>query len=383
MGKFKSFISFCLHISLYMLAKVVKKDRNIWIFGAWFGKQYSDNSRYLFEYVNKHHSEIDAIWLSDADFVVERLRSQGFRAYRRKSFWAIWYALRAGCSIFVHSNSADCLAFMNNKKTKLIQLWHGAPIKKIGFDDKFANISKQKSFKDLLRPYVDEHYDLFTALGEMDAKVYKSAFLPSHIVKTGFARNDVLIQAVKEKKDTIVYLPTFRGAIGDEVELFESFGFDPISWDAMLENLGMRLLIKTHPVNKPTSSFLKSIETCKYISFVEEESAELLAKADMLITDYSSVFIDFLLTGRAIVFAPFDFESYVRNDREFYYDYEAITPGPKCRDWDEVLVWVRKFHNNPALFAPQREKILEKFHTYTDANGCKRIFEEIVGVLDG
>jgi len=97
-----------------------------------------------------------------------------------------------------------------------------------------------------------------------------------------------------------------------------------------------------------------------------------------LITDYSSVYFDFLLTDRPIIFAPFDYDSYIAKDRELYYDYDKVTPGPKCKDWDEVLDWIEKFKTNPSLYQKERAKAKDKFHKYKDNKNSRRVFKEIV-----
>ena len=61
-----------------------------------------------------------------------------------------------------------------------------------------------------------------------------------------------------------------------------------------------------------------------------------MVHCDLLITDYSSIFFDFLLLDRPIVFFPYDLEQYLSQDRAMYFDYEIMTPGPKCRTYDEL-----------------------------------------------
>ena len=60
---------------LYLFGLIVPRSRAIWVFGAWFGHRYADNSRYVFEYVNEYQPEIRAVWLTRAPTIVAQLLS--------------------------------------------------------------------------------------------------------------------------------------------------------------------------------------------------------------------------------------------------------------------------------------------------------------------
>lgn len=55
-----------------------------------------------------------------------------------------------------------------------------------------------------------------------------------------------------------------------------------------------------------------------------------MAQCDLLITDYSSIYLDYLLLDRPIVFFAYDLEHYVERDRALYFTYESMTPGARC-----------------------------------------------------
>ena len=97
----------------------------------------------------------------------------------------------------------------------------------------------------------------------------------------------------------------------------------------------------------------------------------------MMITDYSSVHFDFLLTKKPIIFAPFDKEKYLMDDREFYFDYDEVAPGPQAGNWTEILENIEKFIQNPKLYEGERLRVLKRFNKYTDSNNCKRVFSSI------
>jgi CDP-glycerol glycerophosphotransferase len=376
--RIRTFFLYVLNLPLYWISELVSKDENIWIFGAWFGDKYADNSKYLFEYVNKNHPNIRAIWLTKNKSVYDLVQSKDYEVYYKYSLKSILFGLRAKYSIFVQSNNADNMLFLNNSKTKQIQLWHGTPLKKIGFDVDF-NQSKLSNLKLSLFPFLNNKLDFMISMSDKDKINFNTAFNVEKIQITGYPRNDSLLTKKKKKIFEVTYLPTFRDNIGDKIDLFSDYNFDIEKWDKKLSELNIKLNIKMHPVNKPTDDLLKKFNTFKNIIFLDEiDVSDILPTTDILITDYSSVYFDFLLTDKPIIFAPFDYEKYIIKDRELYYNYDEVTPGPKCQDWDEVLNWMLKFKENLEPYKIERATVKNMFHNYQDANSCERVFNEII-----
>jgi CDP-glycerol glycerophosphotransferase (TagB/SpsB family) len=110
---------------------------------------------------------------------------------------------------------------------------------------------------------------------------------------------------------------------------------------------------------------------------IDQDIYTIINNFDLLITDYSSIYIDFLLTKRPIIFAPFDLEEYTRNDRELYFNYNDVTPGPKCQNWDEVLVELKKFISGEDDYKEERQIVNDRFKTFQDGNASERIVEYI------
>lgn len=386
----KKILFYAFNLFWMYLSRLVPKNESLWVFGCWFGKRYSDNSRYLYEYIKCNHPDIRAIWLTDCDDVFEKLRNQEFEVYKRNSIHAYLISLRASVSVYVQSNLFDCLPFLNDGKTKLIQLWHGIPLKKIGFSDDREVISEGylKKLKNKIFIFLNEKHDLMIACSAEDKANFEKAFSVEKILITGYPRNDCLIkekekekESGKEKKIKISYLPTFRSAIGERVDFLIPYEFDIEAWEKALEGKG-ELYIKMHPVNLPSNNMIEKIKNCKNINILEDcDVVDLLKETDILITDFSSVYFDFLLTGKPIIFSPFDFDEYIKNDRGLYYRYNDVTPGPKCGNWHEVMFWVNEFYENSNIFSEERIEIRDKFHLYDDGKSCERVFYEIKKIL--
>ena len=102
-----------------------------------------------------------------------------------------------------------------------------------------------------------------------------------------------------------------------------------------------------------------------------------LLETDILITDYSSSYFDYLLLNRPIIFAPFDLDSYLNQERGFYFDYDSHTPGEKALNWDELLSCIENSVNNPDNYKKQRQKLCKEFFEYMDGKDLGRIFSEL------
>lgn len=175
-----------------------------------------------------------------------------------------------------------------------------------------------------------------------------------------------------------IYMPTFRGQEGTRYDFFEQFGFDAVAVNACLEQLDAHLYLKLHHFNTPNERILEAIATVPRISFFPgADIYEEMAQIDFLITDYSSIYFDYLLTGRPLIFAPFDVADFNMRTRTFYYDYAEVTPGPKANDWPELCACIREAIEQPERYMAQRQAVAERFHRFQDGESCRRVYAEV------
>ena len=119
----------------YFASGFFRKDSNMWIFGAPLGQKFADNSKYLFLYVTKNHPDITCVWLSRNTDVIEKLRENGYCAYHVSSLEGILHSLRAGCVVI--STSLWDVNRSLIRGAKVVQLWHGTPLKKLLITSKY------------------------------------------------------------------------------------------------------------------------------------------------------------------------------------------------------------------------------------------------------
>ncbi|WP_320056388.1 CDP-glycerol glycerophosphotransferase family protein [Desulfuromonas thiophila] len=374
----------------YLLSFFIPKNPDIWLFGSMFGAGYADNSKYFFEYVCRRRPEIRAVWYSANADVVTSLRQQGYEAYRFYEPAGIAIVLRAGAAFISHSGVRDIRPFAFTPAVLLVNLWHGIPLKKIALDDKVSELRNKPTLQplqwlsQLLCPGFRRQADVLIAASAEDQRNFSTAFaLPlEKITITGYPRNDVFFRsrAASEtaRMKTGIYVPTFRGKENSSFDFFAQFGFDVAAIDQRLAELNVRLYLKLHHFNFPSREIQQAIRAAKNIVFYDKLDAyEDLPDFDFLITDFSSIYFDFLLSGRPIIFAPFDKPGFEGTVRQLYYDYEEVTPGPKAQNWPEVLECIAEVLQNAQPYAEKLNRNRARFHRYADGHSCERVYDEV------
>lgn len=380
-------------------ASFVPKRSDLWVFGCCRGTKYAENAKYLFEYVQEQHQSIQCVWVSKDRDIVETLRQRGYKAYGILTFAGLWYSARAGVAIITHRGNSwdgDVPFFCLSNHTVLVQLWHGIPLKKIAFDDRLFSYAfnenslsfKLRSSLAKLLPFVlrVEHPSLVISTSEETKGIFSKAFRtpPDRVVVTGYPRNDELYKRAHAETpiQRILYMPTFRGLEGSSFDPFEDqiFGIDAL--EAFFVEKNMQLHIKLHPFNRMPPSLLQKIESTNYLSALcVDDIYETLCTYDVLITDYSSIYFDFLLTGKPIIFLPYDLDRYTVSDRQFYYKYEDVTPGPKARDWHDVSKILADLDSMSSRWQQQYLQTLDRFHQYKDGKSCERVVAAIQNLV--
>jgi len=159
--------------------------------------------------------------------------------------------------------------------------------------------------------------------------------------------------------------------------------------DPVLRHLNALLLIKLHYYHQDEAKELaQKLSGLKNVRVLLDEELggdvyPLLASCDILITDYSSVYVDFLLTERPIIFYCFDLQTYMAVDRGFNFDYNEVTPGPKCFNLGEVAHWIQRFLEDDSLYEKERKEMKDKFHKWDDGLNSKRVSETIKRMTGG
>lgn len=385
-------LGYILTYPLFLLSHYIPKNNNIWVFGSWGGRSYNDNSKYLFQYVNERNS-CKAYWLTKNRILIKKLRAEKLPCHHMYSLKGILLALRAGAAVLSRTKSEDLPIYLSPRKTKIIQLWHGTPLKKLGRDSN--SYRKESLIKNLLRkslfPHAGNQCETFIVSSKDVAKIIESAYGniigKSGIKVTGYPRNDALFREWESKEESeslnIIYMPTFRDNSRNASDLFIDHGFECELIEKKLKYRNIYIDIKLHPEVNVDSRFIDIINKVDRIRLLEcEDIYERLGEYQMLITDYSSIYFDYLVLERPVIFAPFDYEDYL-SMRGMYFKYDEVSPGCKAYNWLEVIDCIYKNIDNPELYKQKVKELNELLNTYTDSDNCKRVTETIKEIVEG
>ena len=354
---------YALSTILYAVSFIIPKDKKLWLFGSWDGEKYSDNSKYFFEYINNNHKEINAVWITKSKTIYSYLKSRNIPAEKYNSIKGMILHLKAGVVVLTKGKK-DVNHYLLTKNTKAIQLWHGVGYKKILFDTDLKNIYN-KYIKNLyIFPVLKNflRYDLLISTSDLMKKRFSGSF-DMNIKKipiTGYPRNDIFFNSAAQlssdnEEKTILYAPTHRHE-GVEKNLGDVFSKDNlIKLNKSLHLINAKVHMKLHYYEE---SLLKEINLSNVVLLKSDpffDIQEFLCKTDILITDYSSIYFDYLLLDRPIMFFAYDLEDYIKNDRGLYERYEDVTPGDIVRSWDEVEVSIKNYFDNPDRYKEERK----------------------------
>lgn len=323
----------------------IRPDSHIWLFSSTDNSHYNYNSRYLFEYVKENLPEITPLFVINDPELRNSLSSKYGKQHfiETESIQGIRQALSAG----VWFTSAGLPAYGTglHKKRLIINLWHGVPLKKIALLDPNLKKAARIYFKKI---FSENYTCILTTSHELIPLMARSFAVSEDKIKVwGQPRNDGLFQKndcreilgqlfpdLPEYTKTVLYAPTFRDY--GQVQLFPFKDFDQEQLEAFLEEKNMLLFIRTHVAEQGSAAPYLG----KRIRFLGNEQAEdvtgILNIFDCLITDYSSIYIDYLLTDKPMIFLPYDRQQYL-DGRGMNFDYDDVTPGPKPETFNDFL----------------------------------------------
>ena len=307
------------------------RNKKLWVFGALEGEKYDDNSKYMFEYMLREHGKyFRCIWLTNNNEVIRLLHHRGVETYLNHSWKGKWLQMRAGVAFYTHG-LMDFGLFPLVGGAEIVALWHGMGFKQI-YNGKYSGRKlKLKRFLDHLFSWTYRTVTPVTSQYMIDWAQRMFTLNSNSIYITGQPRNDAFNTVDREDvlksigvdshKKVIVYMPTYRHqALGadymDEIvrELYQSEQLKEA-----LEEINTSLLVKLHPLTPQID--LPQREDFKILGYKDvEDNQQLMGTCDMLITDYSSCYVDYALLHRPIIF-------YLPDERVFFEKSEKLDDG--------------------------------------------------------
>ena len=336
----RKFVYFFLAQIIEIISKIIPLKKNRIIFSSTSCNNFNFNSKYLFLYFLEKQANLDLLFVIDDKDIREKLiNTYGCYFISSTSLSGLWKISRS--SVWVSSVLETPylpLYFLKNKKRNILHIGHGVPLKRIILaEEKIPFLKKiNRYFRTRIFSHVTCYSDTFL-------EVMKDAFQNNSIeyIRLGQPRNDVLSSFSKYEQlrnikniypdlpmydATILYSPTWRpyGAV-------EFFPFDDLCAEELNEFLIKNktiLFLRQHPFYDAVidESYLKQSHIKMFNSNDFSEIMDYLVFFDKLITDYSSIYLDFLCLNRPIAFIPYDLDRYSENVG-FSINYQDTTPG--------------------------------------------------------
>lgn len=372
------------------------RSNKIWVFIGWFKNKerqtFVDNSKYVFLNTANNHNNIRAIWIGNDSKICKILNENGYEAYSVNSLKGAYYSLRAGITVI------DAIMPLRNwrysGRSKTIQLWHADGIKKLAMKNK---ISIQNFFKFLYNPGLfKKFYFIITSSSYIRENFVCPSFgVTSESVKiTGLPRYDSFFKDIKgqnidlhEELNTnlkqvksqgaekiILYAPTFRRgkSLADQLS--------PLNFEKLNKHLKEKkyyLGVSLHPKFSASNWIPDKSYTNIFFSNPGYDQYPLLKEFDLIITDYSSVCIDFLLLNKPTIFYIYDIEEYRKNEglaEEFW----NHMPGPRVKTYNELISAI----NMPIeTLMSGADEVRNEIFKYHDGNSSERVVQEILNNL--
>ncbi|MDR5744500.1 CDP-glycerol glycerophosphotransferase family protein [Caballeronia sp. LZ029] len=280
------------------------------------------------------------------------LAEKGVKVFERFSLGALCFVLSSATVVLSHS-ARDAFLPGRRRGRRVINVWHGVALKRIELLMEPRDDAQSRARRSLMARNA-RLYDALIASSPVDRVVNAQAFgLPFEKVHvTGLPRFDYLrtdwplprdlrrqadaLDSIVGGRRLVLYAPTFRET-----------GNSPLDWmndaciasiRALCRRMGLVFGLRPHPYEKrPLDTLCDGVDIIDASAMRFAEAALLLRRADALIVDYSSIWVDFLATRKPILGLVPDYDRYCSEERGFVYTQESIFPGPLHHDWQAVF----------------------------------------------
>jgi len=377
-------------------------DPKVVVFSCFMGRSYADSPRAIYEQMLQdprfddyelywvfRESKIDA-FRDDPRLARAHLVVRSTEEYQRVMGRAGYWIINNRCPEYMYPRPGQTY----------VQCWHGTPLKRLGYDVQVETTNALNTTLELARRFEldSSKWDYlispspFTSLHLSDAFGLPQERRGDVVLEVGYPRNDVVARAcetpetlaraqarIKEAlgvttdKKLLLYAPTWRD---NDYKAGVGYVQDTlIDFDLLQQELGDEWTILFRPHYYIANEF----DFDKYGDFVYNAANvpdinELYIIADALLTDYSSVFFDYSVTNRPMLFYWPDYAYYDEHVRGFYFDPHEI-PGPKCLTTPEVVQAVKDLDSWRDTYGADYQRFREYFLPKDDGHAAERAIE--------
>lgn len=359
----------------------VLPKRNVIIFNS--NPDLADNAYALYSYIIKNRIDIQKkykiIWTVNTKEQNNRTNRTTCKTVYKKSLQGLYYFFVSKFIFCTHNYFYDV---KSGRDQIIVNLWHGNGYKCLH--------NEEECYRGDVTFVTSDAY--------VQIQAHELNINSDNVLVTGLARNDCFFKSKvgelkklgidKEKyKSILIWMPTFRKAVlksfGEDGNR-SGFGFwDVVStqsekFNSALKKNGILLIVKPHPMEDLTRLEYNCFSNIRIISNRDLEKLncdlyELLKETDGLISDYSSVVIDYLLLDKPVSMVCSDIEEY-KSSRGFVFNrISDYFPGPILKNADDFLNYICNKNKIDLEWLDKRVQLKKFFHKYSDGNSCERI----------
>lgn len=370
------------------------KFRNWWGFPVCaFTRVFSGNERAVFEEVRNDPSIRKIVFTMGLPVDVA---GENVTTIPLQSPEGQFLLMRCGTLFIKHSPTRNLVYPVASDLHNIINLWHGVPFKRIGY--------ASEDMQGRLDRIAEEHARCRAVISssKVDTLAMAAAFYPlsfGEVWNTGLPRNDFILrdadrlpedlraearrlrQIVGDRR-LVLFMPTFRNAQEDS---YYRFGAEEVAWlGEWLKRHDAVLGIREHMADD-ARVFTRQLAGLQPLDLSDGEfrNVEILYRvSSALITDYSSCFIDYMLTGKPAASFAYDHDSYML-ERGGFYDLDFIFPGPVCRDFGQLKVALEALFDPPTeLEQASLEWKRRMFFDHVDDGSSARVVRKVKQLAD-
>lgn len=337
------------------LYKHCKVKKNVVLYEAFYGRGMLCNPYAIFKELldNPKYKNLKHIW------VLDKLSEHKEEIEKYSKYSNVYFVesgkkpyLKALCTAKYLINNSTFLSYFVKKPEQIyINTWHGIPLKTLGYDHPLAKISVSNTVRNFIQS--DYLISANSFLTEIYTRAYKlDGIYKGKIIEEGYPRLDTVVKTerkdvinllkkenvkVDENKKIVLYAPTWKGRdfynpdcdINDYLELKQTIE-NKINCDEY------QVLIKVHQA--VYDRIRDEISEYPFIVPATIDANVILSATDILISDYSSIYFDFLVTGKPVLFYIPDVENY-KEYRGMYFGIDEL-PGPYTDSVEQIADWI-------------------------------------------
>lgn len=370
---------------IYKHLLVKKRLKENWVLcESFFGKNYSDSPKYIYEYISSNYPDkYKFIWVINKKDTAIPYNHIKVKRFSLKYFY---YLARSKYYIF---NGRQPEWTIKREGNVFLQTWHGTPLKKLVFDIDDISSATARYKRQVYNQ--SRAWDYLIAPNQFSSETFRRCFLyDKEMLETGYPRNDILHSSFKTEKanrikkelgipldkKTILYAPTWRD---DEYYAKGKYKFTlQLDLSLLKEQLGKDyvILLRTHYFIADSLD-VTGLEGFAYNLSKYDDIAELYLISDVLITDYSSVFFDYANLRRPMLFFMYDLEKYRDILRGFYIDIEEELPGPLLSTTEEVLNAIIHIDKVEEMYKDKYSIFYDKYCAWEDERASEIVAQKV------